>query len=359
MNRITLYIILILGISNLFSSCLKDEPFKTDYQGFEPRSVKDGWELSSPETENMDREKLAKAYKLVYSNNRYLMAQSLLVFRNGKLVAEAYPKNPGDINAIYNIQSCTKSFTSIMTGVVIQEGKLSSLDEKLYDIYPECFDSDINKQSITIKDALTMQAGLEFDNDNHTLDLYETTSGSAEYVLSRERLYASGTVMSYNDGAPHLVSKVIEKKTGLSLCEYANQKLFALLGITDWKWEKAKDSTTFGAFSLYLKPRDFGKVGQLLLQNGRWNNQSIIDSAYLTEATSTKVFANYNSHPYGYYFWIFPEFKGYAARGHGGQFLLLVPEKDLVVVYTAWPYTSGDFFDDDTELMKLILDSCN
>jgi CubicO group peptidase (beta-lactamase class C family) len=359
MNRITLFILLISGVSILLSSCLKDEPFKTDYQGFEPKTVNDGWQLSSPESENMDRAKLTEAYKLVYSDDRYLMARSLLVFRNGRLVAEAYPDNPGDIDAIYNIQSATKSFTSIMTGVAIQEEKISSIDEKLYSIYPECFDSDVNKQSITIKDALTMQAGLEFVNETHTLKLYETESNSTAYVLSQKRLYASGTVMSYNDGAPHLVSKAIEKKTGLTLCEYANQKLFAPLGITDWKWEKAQDGTTFGAFSLFLKPRDFGKIGQLLLQNGKWNNLPIIDSTYLSEATSKKVNANFNNEPYGYYFWIFPEFEGYAARGHGGQFLLVVPGKNLVVVYTAWPYTSGDFFDNDGELMKLIVESCN
>lgn len=359
MNRISLYLLPLAGISIFLSSCLKDEPFKTDFQSFDPLLVNDGWELSTPENEKIDRVKLEQAYKLVYSDNRYLRAQSLLVFRNGKLIAEAYPNNPKDIEAIYNIQSCTKSITSIMVGVAVQEGKISSLDEKLYAIYPECFDSDANKQSISIMDALTMQAGLEFDNESQTLELYETKTGSTEFVLSQKRLFPSGTIMNYNDGAPHLVSKAIEKKAGKTLSDYASEKLFTPLGITNWRWERAKDGTTFGAFSLFLKPRDFGKIGQLLLQNGKWNNQPIIDSTYLANATSTKVFANYNNEPYGYYFWIFPELKGYAARGHGGQFLLVVPEKKLVVVYTAWPYTSSNFFDNDTELMQLIVDSCN
>jgi CubicO group peptidase (beta-lactamase class C family) len=287
------------------------------------------------------------------------MARSLLVFRNGTLVAEAYPNNPDDINRIYNIQSCTKSITSILTGIAIYEGKISSLNEKLYNIYPEYFDSDINKQTISIEDALTMQTGLEFDNGTQTLELYQTEDNSVKYVLSQKRLYASGTIMNYNDGAPQLVSEVIERKTGKTLGEYAKEKLFDPLGIADWKWETAKDGTTFGAFSLYLKPRDFGKIGQLILQNGKWNNQSIIDSTYLSVATSTKVSANYNDEPYGYYFWILPAYEGYAAKGHGGQFLLIVPKKKLVTVYTAWPYTSGDFFDLDSEIIKLIINSCN
>jgi len=340
-------------------SCLKDEQFNLSYEGYSPQTINDDWQVSTPEAENMDRAFLNAAYKLIYQDDRFVMARSLLVFRNGKLVAEAYPNDPNDISEYANIQSCTKSITSLLTGVVIYNNQLSSLDELLYDIYPEYFDSDHDKRSITIEDALTMQTGLEFDNGSHTLELFQTEENSIEYILSQERLYPSGTVMNYNDGAPHLISKVIEKKTGQKMSEYAREKVFAPLNITEWLWESSKDHTTYGAFSLYLKPRDFGKIGQLLLQNGEWNNQTIIDRTYLAEATQTKVSANFNSEPYGYYFWILPAFNGYCALGHGGQFLLIVPDKKLVVVYTAWPYTSGKFFDERNELMSLVINSCN
>jgi CubicO group peptidase (beta-lactamase class C family) len=268
------------------------------------------------------------------------------------------PNDPDDIHKYANIQSCTKSISSIITGIAIQNSQLSSLNEQLYDIYPEYFDSDISKQTITIEDALTMRTGLEFDNDDHTLELFQTEGNSIEYILSQERIYPSGTIMNYNDGAPHLISKVIEKKTGKTMANYAEEKLFTPLNITDWMWESSKDNTTYGGFSLYLKPRDFGKIGQLLLQGGEWNNQQIIDSTYLAEATQTKVSANLNNEPYGYYFWVLPAVNGYCALGHGGQFLLVVPEKRLVVVYTAWPYTSDQFFDERSELMSLIISSC-
>jgi|FLOH01.1.fsa_nt_gi CubicO group peptidase (beta-lactamase class C family) len=351
-------LILLIVITILLASCLKDEPFKREYSGFEARTIGDNWLTSTPENENIDRSALSQAYELMYKDNRFTMARSLLVFRNGKLVAEAYPNDPSDIDAICNIQSCTKSITSILTGIAIQNNQIESLDEKLYSVYPEYFDNDINKRSITIEDALTMQAGLEFDNGKHTQELYKIKTNSVQYVLSMNRLYKSGTLMNYNDGAPHLISKVIEKKTGMSLSEYADANLFTPLNISNWKWESAKDGTTFGAFSLFLKPRDFGKIGQLLLQNGKWNNHTLIDSIYLSQASSIHVSANFSSEPYGYYFWILPAYNGYAAVGHGGQFLLVVPEKQLVVVYTAWPYTSGDFFDQRNDLMNLIVKSC-
>ena len=340
-------------------SCLKDDPFKLEYNGFEPGLINGDWQISTPEDENIDRSTLVQAYELIYRDDRFTMARSLLVFRNGKLVAEAYPNNPADIDAVYNIQSCTKSITSILMGIAIQKNHVVSLEEKLFSIYPEYFDDNINKRSITIKDALSMQTGLEFDNGKHTQELFKTETNSVQYVLSMNWLYQSGTFMNYNDGAPQLISKVIEKKTGMTLSEYADVNLFAPLNIRDWKWESAKDGTTFGAFSLFLKPRDFGKIGQLLLQNGKWNNETLIDSTYFVEAASIKVSANFGGEPYGYYFWILPAFSGYAAIGHGGQFLLVVPEKQLVVVYTAWPYTSGDFFDQRNDLMRIIVNSCN
>ena len=153
------------------------------------------------------------------------------------------------------------------------------------------------------------------------------------------------------------MSKAIEVKTGKSLREYAKEKLFEPLNIQDWKWENAKDGTTFGAFSLYLKPRDFAKVGQLLLQNGMWENEQLIDSNYLSVATS-HLTTSENNYPYGYYFWLDKNNQGFYAHGHGGQVLLIVPSKNLVLLYTAWPYSSGDFFDNAFDLFDMIIAGC-
>jgi CubicO group peptidase (beta-lactamase class C family) len=286
------------------------------------------------------------------------MARSLLVVRNGKLVAEAYPHDPGDMDQFANIQSCTKTFTSIMMGIAIQNGVDISVDDKLYEIYPELFDNDLSKREITLKDALTMQTGVEFNNVKNTLQLYQTKKNSAVFVLSFPSIYEPGTVMNYNDGAPQLVSKAIEYKTGMILADYARQELFEPLNITDWQWERAHDGTTFGAFSLFLKPRDFAKVGQLLLQNGTWLDEQIINVDYLTVATSHIVNSEENK-PYGFYFWIDQRNQGFYAHGHGGQILLVVPSKNLVILYTAWPYTSGDYFDNGFEILNLIVDGCS
>ena len=110
MKKSILYISIVL----VLGSCLKDEPFKLTYQGYVPQSIHDDWQVSDPETENMNRALLNTAYELLYQDKRYLMARSLLVFRNGKLVAEAYPNDPNDIHEYANIQSCTRSIRSTL-----------------------------------------------------------------------------------------------------------------------------------------------------------------------------------------------------------------------------------------------------
>lgn len=347
-----------LFICSFLNSCLKDEPFKLKYKEYDPIDLNDGWQISSPEAENCNRNKIDQAFGLLYDKHRYMTAKSLLVFRNGKLVAEAYPNDTEDIGKYNNIQSCTKSITAMLLGVAIQQNMLISIDEKLYDIYPDLFDGDLVKREITISDVLTMRSGIDFKNDKHTQKLYSTNQNSTEYVLSLNRISLPGTGVQYNDGDPHLISKVIEKKSGKSLAEFADKHVFQKLGLSNWQWESAKDGTTFGAFSLFLTARDMGKIGHLLLQNGTWENEQIVESSYLKSAVSKHVSIDVNNEPYGYYFWIYPQWNAYAALGHGGQFLFIAPDKKLVVVYTAWPYTGYELWDDSEELMSIIYESC-
>ena len=358
MNRYRHWLGLFILLFSL-SACLDDDPFKLPYQGFEPMVEGDGWLLSSPENENMDRALIEQAYQLLYKDTRFTMARSLLVLRNGKLVAEAYPHDPGDRHRIANIQSMTKSFTSVLTGIALQQGLLDSVHQSFYSIYPEWFANAPEKKEITIYHAMTMTTGIDFDNGTDTKTMYETEMNTVEFILSLPQEYEPGVVFHYHDGSPQLVSAAVQYQYGQSFSQFANQFLFQPLGITDYQWEEAHDGNTFGAFSLYLKPRDLAKFGQLLLHEGKWNNQQIVDSAWIHEATQPIVNSMSLGTPYGYYFWIYPAYGAFAADGHGGQRIMVFPEKELVIIYTAWGYTSGEFFDQLNEIVDLIAASCN
>jgi CubicO group peptidase (beta-lactamase class C family) len=337
---------------------MRNENFKLAYEGYTPQDIPGSLAVSTPGAQNMDSSLLDAAFRLIFDENRYIMARSLLVMRNGFLVAEAYPNDPADIDRINNIQSCTKSFTSILAGIALKRGDIDSVNQKLSDIYPEHFTGCPEKSAITLRHALSMKVGLEFENESHTLELYREKKSTVDFVLSQYKLYEPGQVFHYNDGAPQLVSAAIQKRSGFSLGDYAEKYLFDPLGITDWTWEAAADGVTFGAFSLFLKPRDMIKVGLLLLQNGRWNGERILDSTWIQQITTVQGTGNFNGASYGLYFWIFPAYKGFAAEGHGGQVLFVIPDKNLVVVYTAFPYTSSLLWDHYTEFIDLILASC-
>ena len=133
--------------------CMGDQSGKLEYRGYAPLEGSDGWEISSPENESMDPAMVESAFRLVYEDGRFVMARSLLVIRNGRLVAEAYPHDEVDRWEIQNIQSCTKSFTSILTGIALSRGFADSLTEPLASLLPEEFGRHPDK-NISIRDAL-------------------------------------------------------------------------------------------------------------------------------------------------------------------------------------------------------------
>ncbi len=349
---------ILLPLLALLSGCMGDDDVKHPYAGYTPVDNGDDWVLSTPEAESMLPSYVESAYQLMADDERFIMARSLLVFRNGRLVAEAYPRDPEDMNRIENIQSATKSFTSICAGIALQQGLFSSVREPLKDILPDEFTHFPTMADIRLEDALTMRTGIDFDNGSNTVDLYLDEGNSVEYVLGLEKLYPAGTVFHYHDGAPQLVSAAIEQRSGMTLENFAAENLFAPLGITEWKWERAKDGRTFGAFSLFLKPRDCGKFGQLLLDGGRWKGARVVDNSWIAKATSSLVTSEASGAQYGYYFWVYPASDAFAAEGHGGQFIYVVPAKQLVIVYTAWPYTDGDLWDNFFEIADLLQAAC-
>jgi len=332
-------------------SCLKEEDIKPGNSDYTPLTVDDDWEISSPENENMNREILDQAYELFFSEDEFVMANSLIVVRNGRIIAEAYCKDPDDINRPHNVQSITKSFTSLLTGIALQKGILTDINTPLYDFYPEAFDDDQEKRKITIRNCLIMKTGIDFNNSDNTEELYHAEGSSLSYILSLPMSYDTGLVFHYNDGAPHLAGGAIARASGMSLEKFADDYLFKPLGIVDYKWEKAADGLNFGAFSLFLKPRDMAKAGQLCLQDGEWNGIQLVDPSWIREATSVQ---SGTGSAYGYYFWIIPSLEGYYMLGHGGQFIYVCPTKNLVAVYTASPYISDIFFGEFETLIELI-----
>jgi CubicO group peptidase (beta-lactamase class C family) len=335
MNTIKKIIFLLLTVLSI-SACLKEESINLTYKGYTPIFRNDGWDLSSPEVENMDHYILDGLYRDFYNGSKYPTINSLLIIRNGKLVAEAYCKNESGIDQLHNTMSATKSITSILAGIALDMNLLNSIESPVYTYLAQYFDEDIRKRSITIRQALSMETGLDFDNNMHTSDLISGKGSSLEQVLSKDLIFTPGTSWFYGDGNPQLISGIIHQVSGKSLAEFANEYLFDPLGINVYKWESHSDGLNFGAIGLWLSPRDMAKIGWLMACNGKWNGNSIVSDAWVVASTQRQS----EHQNYGYY-WYPIDDKAFYAEGHGGQLIWVYPEKELVVVITSDPYTKS------------------
>ena len=156
MKRISILLGLALFVLN-HTGCLKEESLNIPYEGYTPEMTDDSWVISEPDTENMDSTVIELVYRDFFNEPKYPTIQSLLIVRNGKLVAEGYCKDANDLNKLHNIKSATKSITSLLTGILLDNGELDSLNSRLYDYLPQYFDDNKRKMDINMRHLLTME----------------------------------------------------------------------------------------------------------------------------------------------------------------------------------------------------------
>lgn len=286
---------------------------------------------------------LNRALDLFYQEDRYFNAISLLVARHGRLVVEAFSRDTADRSFKRNIQSATKSVTSLVFGIAVDGGHVAGLDRTLYSIMPEVFDSDARKQAITLRHLLTMRSGLDFPNDRFSRELLmDRPRDQVRRILAKPLYAMPGDSFFYRDSDPQLISAALERITGGTLAAWAEQHLFEPLGITDWFWEANVDGSSLGGVALFLRPRDAAKIGQLVLQRGWWDGRRVVSEAWLDLSTSPQTDSDDPEYPYGFYWWTVPELRAFTAWGHGGQFIFIVPELDLLIVMTSLPNADDD-----------------
>ncbi len=343
--RISFRIIVILLLAAQFA-CVSDNDLKIELN-MTPTEQNDGWEIESPTVAGLDVTKLNALYEEVFSEQDFIMAYSFLVVRNDKLVAEGYTKDLADINRLVQIESVTKSVLSLVFGIFLDEnpGIIASILDPIKPEYigKDHFDGVQEKQLITIENLLTMRSGLAFDNGSDTKKMILSTSQKMpQYILSRSLQYDPGSTFNFSDGDAQLVADILFKlipSSGLDFDSYIYEKLLKPLEIEDFIWEKHAWDTArpLGAFGLYLKPRDLAKLGRLVLNRGEWNGVQVVPEQWVIDATSSQVAVDEGG--YGYFWWV--RNFGVMAYGEGGQVVYIVPDRELVIVMTANPFSEG------------------
>ncbi len=332
------------------------------YEYTVPEKLSDGWETASLSSENVTAEPLKELIERITSGG-YKSIRSILIVKNNKLVLEEYfPRVEGDRRAQafqrvspHEQTSATKSVTSILIGIAIDQGLIRDGGEKISKFFPEharVF-SDAGKEEIRLKDLLTMTAGLSWDEwilpysdprNDHVQML--RNEDPIRYVLERPVVAPPGTKFAYSSGNSITLGQIIQSTSGMPVDKYAERFLFEPLGISDFYWAKYPGEIVQTGGGLFLRPRDMAKIGYLFLNGGRWRGKQIVSEKWIGESTKSHVEAGQipkaaRADGYGYQWWLSSlsigdrTVESYSARGRGGQFILVVPEEQLVVVITS------------------------
>jgi CubicO group peptidase (beta-lactamase class C family) len=297
------------------------------------------WRTSTPEEQGIDSQKLADMLALVARRDYNI--HSISIIRHGYLVLDVYqpPANP---DARHIIHSCTKSVTSILIGIAIDQGYIKSVEQPVLGFFPDrTFQNmDARKESITLEDVLMMASGLDCrDSYLYRWQGLEELIASPDWVqhfLDLPMAHEPGTTFEYCNSGTYLLSKILEAATGMDTLDFAEQYLFEPLGITDWVWRTNPVGGALAWGGLELRPHDMAKIGYLYLHDGMWDGQQIVAPEWVTASTQESIHAGTLAPGYGYQWWVESDDPFiYGANGYAGQFIFVVPEQDMVVVFTS------------------------
>jgi CubicO group peptidase (beta-lactamase class C family) len=262
---------------------------------------------------------------------------SLIVSHNGRIAREAYFHGLQAGRAV-NIKSASKSILSALVGIAIAEGEFGE-QSRISDLLPDYFRDipDPTKRALTVRNLLSMQAGLRgtsFDNYGEWVN----SRNWVRYALQQPFECAPDDCMVYSTGNSHMLSVILTKQTGLSTRTYAQRKLFTPLGMQLRGWARDPQGYDFGGNEMFFTPRDMLKFGELYRQRGIYNGKRIVPEEWIRKSWQEYATSPWNGHRYGYHWWTRATADGtkvHFAWGYGGQFIYVIPARQLVVVATS------------------------
>jgi len=348
-----------------------------------------GWAEGSPGSVGLDAAAL-EALDREFASGTHGYVDSMLVIRRGRVVfdrsyAHDYDRlfagkgAPGIYNyydpawhpfykrtTLHTMQSVSKSVTSALIGIAIARGEIPGIEAPVMP-YFSAFKAkpDPRRDRMRLRDVLTMTAGIQWDESSTTYTdaknncaEMEAADDWVQYVLDQPMAADPGTTFVYNSGATELLSYILQKATGMAADDYAREHLFEPLGIRSF-WKRTPKGLADTEGGLYLEPRDLAKFGYLYLHDGVWNGTRILPAGWVKESTRWHVDAGKTGRGYGFKWWILSRkgagtYDAYAALGYGGQRLIVVPELDLIAVFTGWNIYDKPEFNPKVGLDRLV-----
>ena len=345
------------------------------------------WPSTDPRAVGLDPKVLA-ALDADIAAGKYGYVDSMLIIRHGKMAFERSYKHdydriykeqsqaPGALNAhdptgpynyfntwwhpyyrrgdLHTMQSVTKTVTSVVIGVASARKEFPDLETPVLRFFDAAGvqNVDARKGRMTIRHLLTMTAGLDWNEDlpyqdsNNSGSAMEASFDWVRFTIDRPMAHEPGTVFKYNSGATQLLSYIFRKATGTDIEEYAQQHLFGPLGIEHYYWKRSPTGLIDTEGGLYLRPGDIAKIAYLFLRGGVWDGKVVVEPEWVKASISPSVTVAAGRVKYGLKWWLYSYGKdgnrwAWGGSGFGGQRPIVVPEYDLVMVFTAWDILPG------------------
>ena len=263
--------------------------------------------------------------------------RSLLISHHGDLLVEEY-FNGASPDRPANVKSVSKSFVSALVGIAIEQGFIDGLDQPVAEYYENLLnDAEPAKRDITIGNLLSMQAGLE-TTSFYNYGRWVQSDDWVAFALEQPVMAPPGTRMLYSSGNFHVLSAILTNSTGTSTLQFARNSLGSPLGIPVVPWTRDPNGIYFGGNNMEFTPRQMLEFGELYLNGGAANGRQIIPAEWVELSLRPRVRSQRDTdRQYGLGWWM-RDMAGVDtayAWGFGGQFILLAPDLDLVVVTTS------------------------
>ncbi|MGV7116738.1 serine hydrolase domain-containing protein [Paenibacillus kyungheensis] len=269
--------------------------------------------------------------------------ESCLVSVGSDIVLQ-YFRNNKSKDKLHKINSCTKSITSCLIGIAVEQGLISDLRTPIVHYFPSLQqDKDIRKQSITIEHLLSMSAGFDWP------ELGEWNGWPAmihspnwvDYILERPLNAEPGERMNYNSGCSHLLLAILQQVSGMSAKDFAIKYLFSSLKMKDFIWHVDPQGVNIGGFGIHMSIQDMQKFGYFYLNKGRYGKRQLLSEEWIATSTQPKYLTYDDIGYYGHHWWIANEsleHPFYFAMGMGGQYICVDHSQNIVVALTSDTY---------------------
>ncbi len=309
------------------------------------------WETSTPAEQGLDSTIIAELY---YDASHLETIYSLLVIKNSYLVAEKY-FNKGSIDQLSKRASVTKSYISALLGIALEKGCIENIDQRMIEFFPEMADqiTDSRKKQITIKNMLQMRAGFPWEETDTT---YWNALWSGKYINKIEDIPLTkdpGSEFQYSNLTSNWLGIIISRACNTNLKSFGEENLFNPLHVKLGDWPRDLDGFYIGCGDIQFTARDMAKFGLLYLNEGKYNGRQLIPVGWVKQSlqsyspninsagiTNNRVGRYFHDIGYGYQWWSAKAGKYHfnLAWGHGGQFIILLRDLNMVIVITADPF---------------------